>query len=263
MSETQGAGGHTSVMASKRGKLKEPKPWERLEFFPTPPWATRALFVHALRRSAPYNSVWEPCAGLGHMSTVLGEFFPKVRATDVYNYPTDDGRDGELFGIERFDFLDPSAVTNASQVDWVVSNPPFSAAAKMLYVALAAARVGVAFLLRMQWLEGAERFESVYADCAPTGIAPFVERVPMCEGGWDVAGSTATMYAWFVWRKVEGDWQFSDPNNITVRLIPPGCADRLSRPSDIALALRCVPGWIAPSIVKKASREQTRMEFAR
>ncbi|MGO4872769.1 MAG: SAM-dependent DNA methyltransferase [Roseiarcus sp.] len=261
MSEKQGTRGHTAVMAQKRAKLKEPKPWQRLEFFPTPPWATRALFAHAVFFSVRHDSVWEPCAGLGHMATALAEVFAEVRASDVYNYPTDDGRDGELFGVGRFDFLDAEAVSHEPMSDWVVTNPPFGQAAKMLENALAKARVGVAFLLRMQWLEGGERYETIYADCAPTFIAPFVERVPMCEGGWDPAGSTATMYAWFVWLRGDDGWVFSPPDRIEVRLIPPGCADRLTRPSDVMLGLRCVPGWIAPSILKKSSREQTRMEF--
>lgn len=254
--------GHTAVMAQKRGKLKEPKPWERLEFFPTPPWATRALFEHPLDGAELGCSVWEPCAGLGHMSSVLGEYFRMIRATDVYNYPTDDGRDGQRFGIERFDFLDAGKIWLPPVVDWIVTNPPFGVAAKMLDAALAKARLGVAFLLRMQWLEGGERFETVFADRAPTVVAPFVERVPMCEGGWDLAGSTATMYAWFVWQRDNDRWLFSGHDDMTVRLIPPGCADRLTHPSDVALGLRCVPGWIAPSILKKSPREQTRMEFA-
>ena len=254
--------GHTAVMAQRRPKLKEPKPWERLEFFPTPPWATRALFRHPLRHASIGNSVWEPCAGLGHMSMPLGEFFPEVRATDVYNYPTDDGRDGELLGVERFDFLDIVEVARAPKVDWVITNPPFGAAERMLDSAFTGAHEGIAFLLRMQWLEGGGSFNGVYAFRAPTFIATFVERVPMCEGGWDPALSTATMYAWFVWQRIGGRWLFSRSDNIPVRLIPPGRADRLTRPSDAALGLRCVPGWIAPSILKKASREQTRMEFA-
>lgn len=254
--------GHTSVMAQRRPKLAEPKPWEKLEFFPTPPWATRALFHHALRSVVPGLTAWEPCAGLGHMASILGEFFTEVRASDVYNYPTDDGRDGEMFGIEQFDFLDPVAVERAAPVDWIVSNPPFGEAPRMLNMALGKARVGVAFLLRMQWLEGEERFRAVYTDRAPTFVAPFVERVPMCEGGWDPAGSSATMYAWFVWHRFFDHWEFSEADNIPLRLIPPGCKDRLSTRADLALGLRCVPGWIAPSILKKASREQTRMEFA-
>lgn len=254
--------GHTAVMANKRPKIKEPTPWERLEFFPTPPWATRAFFYHAF--SAPVGATaWDPCAGLGHMSTVLKEFFPLVRASDVYNYPTDDGRDGEMFGIERSDFLDRAAVARAPMVNWIITNPPFGEAPKMLDIALSKARDGVAFLQRIQWLEGEERFHEIFAERAPTFIAPFVERVPMCEGGWDPALSSATMYAWFVWRGFGGDWEFSPPDRIPLCLIPPGCKDRHAKPSDLALGLRCVPGWIAPSILKKASREQTRMEFDR
>lgn len=254
--------GHTAVMAQRRPKLKEPKPWEKLEFFPTPPWATRALFRHALRGVNLGATAWEPCAGLGHMSSVLWEFFQGVRATDVYIYPTDAGADGAQYGVQRLDFLDRVEVGRAPAVDWIISNPPFSQADQMVGAALTKARVGIAFLLRMQWLEGAERFHAIFSGCAPTIVAPFVERVPMCEGGWDPAGSSATMYAWFVWLREGGHWRFSEPDNIPVRLIPPGCKERHWAPSDLALGLRCVPGWIAPSVLKKASREQISMEFA-
>lgn len=260
MSETSG---HTAVMASKRAKLKEPAPWQALEFFPTPPWATRALMVYAIGDGIDVaESVWEPCCGLRHMSDVLGEQFAEVRASDVFRYPMETNLAAPI-EVEQFDFLDEVAIAAAPAVDWIVTNPPFSKAAKMLDHALLKARLGVAFLLRMQWLEGETRFREVFCDRGPTIVLPFVERVPMCEGGLDPEGSTATMYAWFVWlrnpeaRDMPG-WYFCAPEELVVRLIPP-CRARLSKPTDRLLACRHVPGWIAPSKLKKGAREQAEM----
>ena len=263
--------GHTAVMAAKRPALKEPAPWQALEFFPTPPWATRAL-VHRvfpnLRDLPAGGSAWEPCAGLGHMSDVLVEAFDRVRASDVFLYPFEGpARPAIRHWIERFDFLDEAAVAAAEPVDWIITNPPFTKAARMLGLALAKARIGVAFLMRMQWLEGAQRYAEVFARRGPTVIAPFVERVPMCEGGWDPDGSTATMYAWFVWRRCAGDWQHasgdwlhSAPDSLVVDLIPPGAAEKFTNPLiDRGFALRHVPGWIAPSKLKKVGRGQGEM----
>ena len=265
MSKTSG---HTAVMAAKRPTLKEPAPWQALEFFPTPPWATRALlrYVIAGPSMAVEGSAWEPCAGLGHMSDTLRESFDTVRASDVYAYPVEGGGDAGRFEIDRFDFLDEAAIVRAPEVDWIITNPPFSKASAMLGHALLKARLGVAFLLRMQWLEGETRFREVYADRAPSLVAPFVERVPMCEGGLDPEGSTATMYAWFVWlrepdawrRSDAPEWLFGSPDDLTLHLIPP-CRQDLWRPEDRELARRSLPGWIAPSKLKKSGRGQAEM----
>lgn len=254
--------GHTSVRAQKCPRLSDGEPWQKLELFPTPPWATRALFVHVLPRDSTQTaSAWEPCAGLGHMAFVLDEFFRDVRASDVFNYPLAGAGAMEDLGVETLDFTDRAAVDAAPAVDWIVSNPPFGKAAEMLDIALSKARRGVAFLLRMQWLEGGERYEQVYAKRAPTLIAPFAERVPMCEGGWDPDGSSATMYAWFVWKNYGAGWSFADPQAIPIHLIPPGREAALSERDDRLVAARFVPGWIPPSTLKKTGRDQLAMEL--
>ena len=56
-------------------------------------------------------------------------------------------------------------------------------------------------LVRAQWVEGVERYEKLFRDQPPAVYAPFVERVPMVKGRWDPDASTATSYAWFVWRQ--------------------------------------------------------------
>lgn len=204
--------GHTSVMASRR------EPPDSLEFFPTPPWATRALLRVVLPRVlGRYHiaSAWDPCCGEGHMAEVLAEDVPIVHATDVFEY----GR-----GYAFADFLD-DGTRIAPGVDLIAMNPPFRPAVRFVLRALQQAPV-VAALLRTQWLEGIGRYEDLHRDTSATLYAPFVERVPMVKGRWDPNASTATAYAWFVWvRDAQPQPHF---------LIPPGQRRELTLPSDIA-----------------------------
>ncbi|ULO22980.1 hypothetical protein [Methylocystis sp. SB2] len=257
----------------KPAKLSEGTVWENLELFPTPPWATRALFDIALPHVIAElpTFVWDPCAGLGHMAAPLSEY-ATVHASDVHIYelaqlPAEhDPRDHEFrcaplttaaFGIARTDFFDDSATWPLRGRGWIIGNPPFVPAARMLAKALALNGVdGVALLLRLQWLTTDERWREVYSRMPPTVVAPFVERVPMCLGGYDPDGSTATDYAWFIWSEPNRCKLLSaaDPS-FPMRHIPP-CRARLTKREDRALALRRVPGFVPPSLLKKNSPRQ-------
>lgn len=206
------ASGHTAVMA---GRLEPP---DSLDFFPTPPWATRALFGHVL----PYagGRAWEPAAGEGHMAAVLGEVFDEVYRSDVHDY-------GGLNAVGSFTGVGADVVAcPAPRPDWIITNPPFNLAVDFAERALSEAGEGVALLLRTSWLEGADRYERLFRDSPPSIVAPFVERVPMVKGRWDPDASTATAYAWFVWVK-GAQW-----DGTGMIWIPPGCRHRLERPDD-------------------------------
>ncbi len=147
------------------------------------------------------------------------------------------------FGIRQRDFLNSP---RRPGVDWIIANPPFEGAAGFFEVAMREARIGVALFERIQWLESDGRFEEIFSPHPPALFAPFVERVPICEGGYDPEGSTATMYAWFVWT-VEACRTLYIPGAFPTALIPPGRRAALTKPSDAALAQRSVPGFIPPS----------------
>jgi hypothetical protein len=75
--------GFTAVMAQRR------EPPDALDYFPTPPWATRALFKHVLPLldGEAIGGVWEPACGEGHMAAVIAEFAGgPVVASDVFDY---------------------------------------------------------------------------------------------------------------------------------------------------------------------------------
>ena len=169
-------------------------PARGLDFFPTPPWATRAFLHEVLQAEFAafgLNSVWEPAAGAGHMAEVLGEVFPRVHRSDVADYGT-----GHAVG--SFIGQGPDVIAPVP-VEWIITNPPFNLAVDFAERALREASVGVALLLRTSWMEGGERYERLFRDRPPRFVAQYCERVPMVAGRWDPAAASATSYAWFVW----------------------------------------------------------------
>jgi hypothetical protein len=203
--------GFTAVMAQRR------EPPGALDFFPTPPWATRALFHHVLPQLdvQTVGRVWEPACGEGHMAAVISEFSNAVVATDIFDYG---------YGTAPVDFLDQMLPSAVDTVDWIITNPPFKPADQFVLRALDVAAVGVALLLRTQWLESEDRYYSIFRDRPPSLFAPFVERVAMLRGRWEPDASTATSYSWFVWKRG------APPRSPF--WIPPGCKATLSRDCD-------------------------------
>jgi len=187
-------GGARSIMASREQSA------ESLDFFPTPPWATRALIevvLPQLGQSLEGCTVQDPACGEGHMTGVFLEYpeIGKVVGTDIKDYGRGDAHVPGFAGC--VDFLD---VRNDVEADWIVTNPPFGD--KTLDFALAAlnrARRGVALFVRQQWLEGIDRYHVLFGRRPPTLYAQFAERVNLCEGKWDPYGSTATAYCWLIW----------------------------------------------------------------
>jgi hypothetical protein len=204
--------GSTAVMAQRR------EPPDALDHFPTPPWATRALFRHVLPSSGMdrVENAWEPACAEGMMAEIIAEFASgQVIASDVFDYG---------YGQTPHDFLRDEPLVRAA---WIITNPPFNLACEFTLRALDLASEGVAMLARTTWIESKGRYEKLFRDRPPTIYAPFVERVPMVKGRWDPTASTATSYAWFVWRKGEA-------GSSRVLWIPPGCRRELARPDDVA-----------------------------
>ena len=183
------------------------EPHDSLDYFPTPPWATRALceFLKTEWNLKDQN-VWEPACGEGHMARPLAEYFREVLATDVHDYSASFPEQHEVA-----DFLIDWGLVDAElSIDWVITNPPFRLADEFIRMALSHARIGCAMLVRTSFLEGHDR---LFSDIPPAAILQFAERVGMFKGiirqagskyvcphtGQDKVASTATSYCWIIW----------------------------------------------------------------
>lgn len=205
----------TAVMARRT------EPADSLDYFPTPPWATRAfceyVIPHIWTRPDAFDChAIDPACGEGHMAVALGEYFSRVTASDIHPYG--------YGGVQ--DFMLPLH-WKPETYDWVITNPPFNLAEAFTRQALMVARKGVALLVRTQFLEGQGRFGGLFKPRPPQLVAQYVERVPMHRGRWEPKGTSATSYCWVVWRKhPPHDWRHT-----RFVWIPP-CKKEMSRTDD-------------------------------
>jgi hypothetical protein len=214
--------GHVAVM-SQRVEADD-----SLDYFPTPPWATRALFIHVLQRHGVAGlglrqheigrmTAWEPACGEGHMAEAMLEWCRDVHASDVHDYGY-----GDVFDFTG-DANDPYG-----PVDWIITNPPFNAAEAFFERAFRRAGMGVAMIVRLAWLATEGRHDRLFNRHPPTCVAQFAERCAMVKGRWDPEASTATDYCWVVWVKAE-----VLAKRLTKLIwIPPGCRRSLTRAND-------------------------------
>jgi DNA modification methylase len=129
------------------------------------------------------------------MARPLGEFFKKVRATDLYDYRSEFPQ----CEPER-DFL-LNWPGDEISADWIITNPPYRLAEEFLDLAIKRARIGVAFFLKVQFLEGIGRFHRLYERRPPAAVFQFSERVPLKQGVLDPEADTNQAYIWMVWIK--------------------------------------------------------------
>lgn len=153
------------------------------DFYPTPAWAT-----HALIGNEPFvGTIWEPACGNGAMARVLEETGCEITATDLYD---------RGYGTNGINFLKAS---NAA--DNIITNPPYNAASGFVRSGLNLANSKLALLLRLAFLEGADRQKTIFRDNPPARVWVFSERITFYPAGAIEKGSGTTAYAWFVWDK--------------------------------------------------------------
>jgi hypothetical protein len=121
------------------------------------------------------------------MAEVLANAGYKVRATDLY---------GRGYGESGVDFLSATAL-----VDNIVTNPPYNAAEAFVAQGLKLARHKFALLLRLAFLEGANRANTIFLTHPPARVWIFSERITFYMKDAERAGGGTTAYAWFVWDK--------------------------------------------------------------
>jgi hypothetical protein len=174
------------------------------DFFPTPAWATFALVDNEDLR----GDVWESACGDGAMSRVLEQASKHVCSTDLYERGY--GEAGQDFTVAK------------RAADNIVTNPPFNSAEAFVRQGTRLARRKFALLLRLAFLEGANRANTIFSKCPPSRVWVFSERITFYPAGAERKGSGTTAYAWFVWDK-------DAPGKTELRWFKPGYKARYSR----------------------------------
>ena len=83
------------------------------------------------------------------------------------------------------------------------------------------ARRKFALLLRLAFLEGVNRANTIFTRTPPSRVWVFSERITFYPQGVDPKGSGTTAYAWFVWDK-------EAPNGTELKWFKPGYKARYS-----------------------------------
>lgn len=204
-------------------------------FFPTPPFAARALMHDALGcEFFAGRTVWEPACGAGHLSEPLSEICKTVISTDRFDR-------GYGSSGPDYDFLSMTRWEPDTTVDWIITNPPFGR--RGLRFILRALdyqpNIGCAFIVQTRHLEGITRFRQLYLPQTPTVFFQFVERVPMHRDVYDPSRGTATAYGWMVWLQPEYQHRFLSKQyegaECRTRWLAPGQGERHFKQSDLSI----------------------------
>lgn len=182
------------------------------DFFPTPAWATAAL----LDNERFEGEVWECACGDGAMAKVMEASGLTVHSSDLYD---------RGYGEAGVDFL---------AADWcadnIVTNPPFNAAEGFVRTGVRLAQKKFALLLRLAFLEGANRANTIFSDTPPARVWVFSERITFYPAGVTQGGSGTTAYAWFVW-----DSDHSGPTEL--KWLKPGYKPKSKRSKEVGTLL--------------------------
>lgn len=167
------------------------------DYYPTPAWAT-----HALANNEKFEGdIWESACGNGAMTDVLELYGNRIISSDLYD---------RGFGDVGIDFL-----SSGQRAANIITNPPFNSAEGFVRAGLERADQKLALLLRLAFLEGANRQRTIFSQCPPSRVWIFSERITFYPANAVQKGSGTTAYAWFVWDK-------SAPSTTELRWFEPG-----------------------------------------
>lgn len=168
---------HLMMVGSREAGFKEDE-----DFYETPAVATQAL----LKVWKPNGRVWEPACGKGAISRVLLEAGVKVVSSDL----VDRG-----FGHGGFDFL----TCDTPLAPTIITNPPYNISTYFVDHACSMVPQS-AFLLRLAWLEGVERYQRIFSRHPLQQVLVFSKRIPrMHRPGYEGPKTSSTIaFAWFI-----------------------------------------------------------------
>ena len=162
------------------------------DFYATDPKATKMCLKELGKiYDTSLWDVWEPAAGMGHISNALkSENVNVVKESDL----VDRG-----IGAIIEDFLDTKDMGNANVI---FTNPPYKIAEDFLkhFLEISDDNDLYIFLGRIQFLEGAKR-RKIFDENPPKYVLVHSKRINCWKDGKEIKESSAMCYAWFVFEK--------------------------------------------------------------
>lgn len=162
------------------------------DWYPTPPEATLKL----LEVERFDGIVWEPAAGDGALADVLTDNGYAVIASDLNEYG---------YCKAGVDFLMETKLPDVhGPVENIITNPPYKLAEQFINHAISLGVTKHAWLLRLAFLEGVARHESLFKHNPPSRVHVFSKRLTIWRGDEKPSSTGTTAYAWFVWDQPMG-----------------------------------------------------------
>lgn len=171
------------ISGAYKPTLKRTADLDGPDFYPTPAWATHAL----IDNEKFAGDIWECACGNGAMTEVLETTSNPVWSSDLYD---------RGFGEVGIDFTKTDR-----RFDNIVTNPPYNSAEGFVRKGVELANRKFALLLRLAFLEGVNRANTIFSQHPPSRVWVFSERITFYMAGAEKKGSGTTAYAWFVWDK--------------------------------------------------------------
>jgi hypothetical protein len=163
-----------------------------LDGFGTPEIAVKTL----LSREAFHTNVWEPANGYGDITFPLEDAGYDVFTSDIFRWHKSTHTQRSFFDFTRLPYGDDYDI---------ITNPPFKLANQFVTHSHKLLRKGgrLALLLRLQFLEGITRRETIFDVNPPYIVYVYSFRLPrMHRFDYDEAGSTSMLaFAWMIWEK--------------------------------------------------------------
>lgn len=159
-------------------------------------YATDPKAIDELLRYEAFNeNIWECACGEGHLSKRLEHYGYKVLSTDLVDR-------GYGIANKDTDFLNGKYYTHTQWCGDIITNPPYKYCTEFILKALEKVKTGnkVAMFLKLQTLEGQDRYNKVFSKYPPKKVYVFVKRIQCAKNGVFKV-SSAVCYAWFVWEK--------------------------------------------------------------
>lgn len=164
---------------------------EKDDFYATDPTTIDDL----LKVETFCKNIWECAVGGGHLALRLANYGYTVKCSDIV--------DRGCPNTEIIDFLKDKYFFDGD----IITNPPYRHCAEFILKALDSIPGGhkVAMLLKLQTLEGQQRYEKIYSKYPPKVIYVYSKRKTCAKNGdFEKCPPSAMCYAWYVW--VKGDY---------------------------------------------------------